>query len=382
MSWKPSDIIDQKRDFIHAVEANTGRPFSSICEAFGISRETGYQLLRRHRELGNKAFEAQSRRPLHSPQAIKPVVEQKILEVRAKHPTWGARKILAYLQRHSPGRRWPVASSIGDVLRRNGLTHPRRSRSRTAPFTQPLGHASAPNDLWCIDFKGWFRTLDGVRCNPLTITDASSRMLLRCHHVAKGDLEHVRPVLEAAFREYGLPLAMRSDNGPPFASKAIAGLSRLSAWMVRLGIWPERIDPGCPEQNGRHERMHGTLQAEVAANPSANLRLQQRALDRFRVEYNHERPHEAIGQRTPADLYAPSPREFPERLPEIVYPSEAIVRVVKHTGDIKHQGERYFLSEALAGECVALWEVEGGWDVYFSVIRLARLDARTGRLVR
>jgi transposase InsO family protein len=382
MSWKPSDIIDQKREFVHAVEANTGESFTSICETFGISRETGYLLLRRHRELGTKAFEPQSRRPLHSPQAIKPVVEKKILEVRAKHPTWGARKILAYLQRHSPGRQWPVASSIGDVLRRNGLTHPRRSRRRTAPFTQPLAHARAPNDLWCMDFKGWFCTSDGARCNPLTITDATTRMLLRCHHVAHGDLLHVRPILEAAFREYGLPHAMRSDNGPPFASKALAGLSRLSVWMVKLGIWPERIEPGCPEQNGRHERMHGTLQAEVAANPSANVRLQQRALDRFRFEYNHERPHEAIGQRTPADLYAPSPRHFPERLPEIVYPSDVTVRLVRDNGSIKHRGESVALTETLAGEHVALWEIEGGWDVYFSVIRLGRLSARTGRMMR
>ena len=233
-----------------------------------------------------------------------------------------------------------------------------------------------------MDFKGWFRTLDGARCNPLTITDATARMLLRCHHVAKCDLAHVRPVLEAAFREYGLPNAMRSDNGPPFASVGLAGLSPLAVWLVRIGVWPERIEPGCPEQNGRHERMHRTLQDEVASSPAPNLRLQQRALDRFRLEYNHERPHEALGQRVPADLYVPSSRAFPSRLQEIEYPTEAIVRVVKRTGEIKHRGESCYLSEALSGERIALWEVDGGWDVYFSVIRLARLDARTGRLIR
>lgn len=380
MTWKQPNITEQRRNFIRAVEANDGESFTSICAAFGISRETGYQLLRRHHELGSKAFEPQSRRPLHSPQAIKPQIEQKILEVRAAHPRWGARKILGYLQRLSPAKQWPVASSIGDVLRRHGLTHPRRSRGHTPPFTQPLGHAHAPNDLWCMDFKGWFRTLDGARCNPLTVTDTASRMLLRCHHVPKGDLSHVRPILEAAFREYGLPHAMRSDNGPPFASKGLAGLSRLSVWMVRLGVWPERIEPGRPEQNGRHERMHGTLQAEVATQPAANLRLQQRDLDRFRTEYNHERPHEALAQRAPADLYVASPRLFPDRLPPIEYPAEAAIRLVHHRGDIKHLGNRYFLSEVLAGERVALWEGEQGLEVYFGVIRLGQLDPRSRRL--
>lgn len=380
MSWQQADISEQRRNFIKAVEANNGDSFTSICASFGISRETGYQLVRRHRDLGNKAFDAQSRRPLHSPQAIKPNVEQKILDIRAAHPKWGARKILAYLQRLSPGRHWPVASSIGDVLRRHGLTHPRRSRGHTPPFTQPLGHARVPNDLWCMDFKGWFRTRDDARCNPLTITDAASRMLLRCHHVAKGDLAHVRPILEAAFREYGMPLAMRSDNGPPFATKGVAGLSRLSVWMVRAGVWPERIEPGHPEQNGRHERMHGTMQAEVAAQPAANLRLQQRDLDRFRVEYNCERPHEALAQRAPADVYVASPRLFPDRLPEIEYPSEALVRVVKESGDFKHLGDRYFLGESLGHERVALWEGEDGWDVYFGMIRLGRLDERSRRV--
>jgi putative transposase len=205
-------------------------------------------------------------------------------------------------------------------------------------------------------------------------------MLLRCHHVSKSDLHSVRPVLEAAFREYGLPHAMRSDNGPPFASKGVAGLSRLSVWMVRLGVWPERIQPGHPEQNGRHERMHGTMQAEVATKPAANLRLQQRDLDRFRLEYNHERPHEALEQRVPADLYAPSPRVFPDRLPEIEYPAEAQIRVVKDCGDIKHLGDRFFLGEALAGERVALWEGEQGWEIFFGPIRLGRLDTKTRKV--
>ncbi len=382
MPWDETNRAEQKKKFIDAVEANEGDTFATICARFGISRETGYKSLLRYHEGGTQAFEPRSRRPLHSPQAITGPIERLILQARGEHPTWGARKLVALLQRRFPRTSWPVASSIGDLLQRHGLTHPRASRGHVAPFTQPLGHSLAPNDLWCVDFKGWFRTADGVRCNPLTMTDATTRMLLRCNHVAKGDLAYVKPIFEAAFREYGMPLAIRSDNGPPFASNGVAGLSRLALWWIRLGIWPERIEPGCPEQNGRHERMHRTLQAEVAADPSPNIRLQQRALDRFRLEYNTIRPHEALGQRPPADFYSASGRPFPRVLPHIAYPDEALVRSVRPNGEIKHRGRSHFLGEALVGERVALWEIDGGWDVYFGMIRLARFDARTERLIR
>jgi putative transposase len=382
MPWKHTDTIDQREQFIQAVADNEGDSFAALCRRFEISRETGYQLVRRHEELGANAFQPGSQRPLHSPQAITLSVEKHVLEVRTTHPTWGARKILAYLQRRIPRATWPVASSIGDLLRRHGLTHPQRRRAHVAPFTQPLGHSIAPNDVWCTDFKGWFRTLDGLRCNPLTITDATTRMLLRCNHLRKCGFADVKPLFEATFREYGLPLAIRSDNGSPFSSIGIAGLSRLSIWWIRLGIWPERIEPGRPEQNGRHERMHRTLEQEVASAPSPNSRLQQRAFDRFRLEFNTVRPHEALGQRPPADFYVASPRNFPKTLPDISYPEEALVRSVRPNGEIKHAGRLFFLGEALAGERVALWEVEAGWDVYFGMVRLAHLHARSGKLIR
>jgi putative transposase len=381
MPWDESNSTEQKRAFLQAVEAEEDS-FAALCRRFNISRETGYDLIRRHETLGDEALEPQSRRPLHSPFAISGTIEQRILDARAMHPSWGARKLQAYLARRFKGAHVPSSSSIGEVLHRNGLTHPRPPRLHVPPFTQPLAHCVAPNDVWCTDFKGWFRTLDGARCNPLTITDAAIRMLFRCHHVAKCDVAHVQPIFEATFREFGLPFAIRSDNGPPFASVGIAGLSRLSIWWIRLGIWPERIEPGHPEQNGRHERMHGTVQLELANHPEPNLRLQQRAFDRFRTEFNNVRPHEALGQRPPADLYVPSPRPFPSRLPELQYPSEALVRTVRATGEIKHRSHLHFLGEALAGERVALWEVDGGWDVYFAMMRLAHLDAHTGRLIR
>lgn len=382
MTWNQTNATQQKINFINAVKSQPHAAFAVICAAFGISRQTGYQTLRQYNQHGVAAFEPKSRRPLHSPQAMSREIEERILEMRRTHPTWGARKILAILLRQSPRVAWPVASSVGDLLRRRGLTHPAPRRHRAAPFSQPLGHSLAPNDVWCVDFKGWFRTLDGTRCNPLTITDATTRMLLRCNHVRAGTTRHAQAVFEAAFREFGLPLAIRSDNGTPFSSTGIAGLSRLAVWWVRLGIWPERTEPGCPQQNGRHERMHRTLQQEVAAKPEANVRLQQRAFDRFRLEFNTVRPHEALGQLPPADFYVPSPRPFPKRLPEIVYPAESLVRRVRGDGCIKHLGRSHYLGDALTGEDVALWEVDGGWDVYFGLIHLAYFDADTERLVR
>lgn len=382
--WKTTDPAEEKRLFIEAEKERDKRKgsFSDLCDRFGISRETGYSTWRAYEERGVAAFEPVSRAPLNSPQAMGAAVEERIIQVRTEHSTWGPKKIRAFLERRYPRSTWPVTSSIGELLRRRGLSHPPRRRVLSAPFSHPLGHCRSPNEVWCTDFKGWFCTLDGTRCNPLTITDADSRMLLRCTHVPRGNIGYVKPIFEAAFREFGMPLAMRSDNGPPFASKGIAGLSRLACWWIRLGIWPERIEPGCPEQNGRHERMHRTLKAEVTNQPEANVRLQQRAFDRFRTEFNEVRPHEALGQRPPAAIYTPSVRAFPRRLPEIDYPSQALVRSVRTNGEIRFQGTTWFLGEALEGERIALWETARGWDVYFGMILLARFDARTKELVR
>jgi transposase InsO family protein len=215
----------------------------------------------------------------------------------------------------------PAPSTIGEIFRRHGLLRPRRRRRVALPTTQPFGACTQPNDLWCTDFKGHFPVGDGLRCHPLTISDAMSRFLVRCDGVTSPDEPTVRPIFESAFREFGLPNAMRSDNGPPFASTALGRLSRLSVWWIRLGIRLERIEPGHPEQNGRHERMHRTLKQETASPPEVNLSRQQRSFDRFRHRYNDERPHEALGQVTPASVYAPSPRPFPNKLPELDYPT-------------------------------------------------------------
>jgi len=239
------------------------------------------------------------------------------------------------LGRDNPAQRWPAASSIGQLLKREGLVQERRNKRRTSPSTEPLAHAQGPNQVWCADFKGWFHCQDGSRCDPLTITDAYSRYLLRCRAVAKTDGLHVRAVFETLFRECGLPQAIRTDNGPPFASVAPAGLSRLSMWWLKLGIRHERITPGCPQENGRHERMHRTLKAETAHPPEGNLARQQRRFQLFEREYNEVRPHEALDYRTPAELYVPSVRVFPARLPEPEYPVGAHLRRISQQGSLK-----------------------------------------------
>jgi transposase InsO family protein len=277
---------------------------------------------------------------------------------------------------------WPAASTIGELLRREGLSEPRRQRRRAMPRQQPFLDVQAANDVWCADFKGWFRTADGARCDPLTITDAHSRFLLDCQIVPPTG-EGVEPRFMRAFREHGLPLAIRTDNGPPFASTGAGGLSRLSVGWLKLGIKLERIDPGQPQQNGRHERMHRTLKAETSRPPAPNLRQQQRRFDRFRQDYNQERPHEALGQTPPAQQYHASPRPYPEHIPEPWYDADHAVRQVRSTGEVKWGGDYIFISETLVGEPVGIAETEqGDWLVRFMDVELGIIDRQTKKLRR
>jgi transposase InsO family protein len=286
------------------------------------------------------------------------------------------------LLRDQPGREWPATSTIGEIVKRAGLVAPRKKRRRTEPYSPPLAHAFESNRVWCADFKGWFRALNGERIDPLTITDAYSRMLLRCQAVEKTDTERVRAIFEAAFREYGLPQSIRTDNGAPFASSALGGLSRLAVWWIKLGIEPERIEAGHPEQNGRHERMHRTLKQEVALRPAQDRRAQQRELDRFRLEYNEVRPHEALGMQTPSAVYAASPRQYPVRVPEPEYPDTMLVRSVKSHGHFRWKKHDVFLSEVLWGERIGLLPVdEECFTVYFAQHPVGRFFSRKLRVV-
>jgi putative transposase len=367
--------MDEKVRFV--VEHEQGyHSMAELCQRYGISRETGYFWLRRHHQGGFEALREYSRAPRRHPNQTSEDQERMILELRYAHGRWGPRKLKRYLEDHEPGRRWPAASTIGSLLHREGLSVPHKTRHRTPPYTQPLAHADEANRVWCADFKGWFRTADGERIDPLTISDAASRYLLRCQASEKSDTARVQAIFEAAFREYGMPQAIRTDNGPPFASRALLGLSRLAVWWIKLGIQPERIEAGHPEQNGRHERMHRTMKQEVADPPAADRRCQQRAMDRFRREYNELRPHEALGMRTPASVYQPSPRRFPERLPEVEYPESMLVRSVRHQGIFRWKKYDVFLSEVLWGESIGLLAEDDRWfTIYFAEVPLARFDS-------
>jgi transposase InsO family protein len=356
---------------------------TELCQQYGISRETGYVSLRRYRAYGLAGLVERSRAAQRHPNQTPEEIERLVLELRQAHMRWGPRKLKRVLERDEPGRLWPAVSTIGALLRREGLVVARRKRPKTAPYTEPLAHAKEANRVWCADFKGWFRTADGQRIDALTISDAYSRYLLRCPAVEKTDSLRVQAIFEAAFREHGMPEAIRTDNGPPFASSAVAGLSRLAVWWIKLGIVPERIAAGHPEQNGRHERLHRTLKQEVAEPPAANRRKQQQALEEFRREYNEVRPHEALGMRTPASVYAPSARAFPARVPEPEYPDTMVVRSVRQHGHFRWGQDKHdvFLSEVLWGERVGLLPEDDRWfTIYFANVPIARFDSERLRV--
>jgi transposase InsO family protein len=373
--------MDERMRFVLAASENEA-VMTEICCEFGISRETGYKWLGRYRSEGAEGLKERSRAPLHHGRARDEELVAAVLALRERHPTWGPKKLRRSLIDRLPEIAAPALSTIGDWLRKEGLTQPRRPRRRCPPSSSPFLAADRPNAVWCADFKGWFQTGDRQRCDPLTISDAMSRYLLRCQAVARTDGEHVRPVFEAAFSEFGLPFAIRSDNGPPFASTGAGGLSKLSVWWIKLGVRPERIDPGKPQQNGRHERMHRTLKAETADPPAATLAEQQLSFDRFRAIYNVERPHEALDLATPAAVYRASDRAYPRALREPGYPSDCAVRRVRSNGVIKWAGDLIFVSEALIGEPVAVEETEDGeWRVRYADIELGFID-KSGRLRR
>jgi len=353
---------------------------SDLCQYYGISRKSGYKWLARYLAEGPSGLHDRSRAPNHHPNAVHKMIQDRIVAFRAEHPHWGPRKLVHRLRQLEPDTRWPALSTVGEILKRHGLTVPRRRKRRTPPYAQPFREGLQPNDVWCADFKGWFRTQSGTRIDPLTISDAVSRYLLRCQALMRLTSTTAQAVFTAAFQEFGLPAAIRTDNGAPFASTGLGGLSRLSVWWLRLGILPERIRPGHPEENGRHERMHRTLKQATAQPPRATPKAQQQAFNRFRTEYNQERPHEALDMQTPAQHYQPSPRSFPARLPEMEYPSGYLVRRVRSNGQIRWQGRLIFVSEVLIGHRVGLIEVDNGtWRLDFGALKLALFDEKTDK---
>jgi len=372
--WKSASPEVEQIRFIERWEIK-GETFLDLCRAFGISRKTGYKRVHRFQAWGWDGLGDLSRAPRQHPNQTERAVAERLIVARQAHPTWGPKKLVAWLKARESGVCWPAASTVGDLLDRAGLVRRRKGRRRTAPWSQPFVQAEQPNDLWCIDFKGWFRTGDGVRVDPLTVEDASSRYLLACHGLRQPRGSEVRRVLERAFLEYGLPRAIRTDNGPPFASVGLGGLSSLAVWWVKLGILPERIEPGHPEQNGRLERLHRTLKAETASPPQSTWQRQQRAFETFRSSYNEERPHEALGQQPPARQYQPSVRPYPKRVDPPEYEAGITVRRVRTNGEIKWNGGRVYLSEALCGEPVGLMPQDDRfWTIHFGPLQIGLLD--------
>lgn len=381
MAWRASRPMDERMKFM-LMHAEGGWSMTDLCEMFGVSRKTGYKWRQRYEEHGMEGLRAQSRAPHRHPNAVSAACEAEIVQLKAQRPKWGPKKLLPILQQEHPRIQWPARSTVAAILKRHGLVRERRRSRKAPPYEQPFVGLDRPNAVWSADLKGWFKTGDGQRCDPLTITDNYSRYLIRCQAVKPATFDTIQPVFVGAFREYGLPDAIRTDNGPPFATTTVGGVSRLSIWWIKLGIVPERIKPGRPQQNGRHERMHRTLNGEAISPPKASARRQQKAFDEFKWTFNHERPHESLDQHVPASVYVPSPRPLPPRVPEMTYPDDMEVRGVHAQGDIKWKGYQIYLSETLARELVGLRQIaDDRWDIFFGPIRLAQLDTEHKRLI-
>lgn len=379
MPWTARSVVNERMVFISRLQ--DGERMSELCREFGISRKTGYKLLARFTDHGPAGLYDQSRARHTVRHRVSAELEALLVEARDKHPSWGARKLHAWLRTHVPGLHVPAIGTISRVLKRRGLIEPRKRRRAQSvlPYGPKTRRSSEANELWGIDFKGQFRLGNGRLCYPLTVTDHYSRFLLGCEALESTQGKPAKEALKQVFREYGLPVAIRSDNGPPFASNSIAGLSELSVWWLKLGIVPERIEPGHPEQNGRHERMHLTLKQETTRPPGQNLLQQQERFERFARIYNEERPHEALGDQPPATAYTPSTRSLPKNDPEPTYPLHDLTRQLDRAGRLSFGSPRraYAIGRVLALEPVGLREVEDGrWLVTFADLDLGHIDLR------
>ncbi len=373
MPWKETCSMDERVRLI-ALWNEGQMNLSELSRAFGVSRKTVYKWLARYEQAGAAGLMDGAPVAHRHPNATPDAVVAAVLELRKERPTWGPKKLRARLEQL--GVAVPAVSTIGELLKKHGLIRPRRRRVYPPRLPSQLAETTHPNDTWCVDFKGHFALGDKSRCYPLTLTDQVSRYLLKCEAVARQDTRCVQAHFDRAFREYGLPLRIRSDNGPPFASSGIGGLSELSVWWIKLGIAPERIEPGKPQQNGRHERMHRTLAEETARPAAANVMAQQLAFDRFRYDYNTQRPHEALGQSTPISQYSNSPRTMPDKPKSPEYPEGMRVLKVGPKGTIKPLNRtKVLLSNLLAGEPVGLLESgEGAFQVFYGNVMLATVS--------
>ena len=379
MPWQETNPVLERRHFIQDLKSGQWA-MSELCERYGVSRVTGYKWLERHQQGGDASLVDQSRAPLSSPSATAPELVKLILEENSRYG-WGARKVRKRLFLRHPDKPWPARRTIADILWRNGRVRPRRFRTRwkhpgAAPFS-----TTAPNQVWTVDFKGQFRMRDGRYCYPLTVVDHFSRYLLCCHGLLDVRTSGVIAQFRRLFRENGLPLAIRSDNGAPFASTGIHGLTHLNVWWLQLGITHQRITPGRPQQNAAHERMHRSLKQRLPRPPAANLNLQQRVFNTFRRTYNHIRPHEALDDDTPASRWKPSRRRYPERITPPRYPAHVELRRVSNAGCFRLHSGQQFLSQALNGETIGLEQIDDAiWNILYYDTLLGRYDQNNRRI--
>jgi putative transposase len=380
MPWQERSPMDLRMRFVTDWQSGCWT-MTELCADYQVSRKTGYKWADRYERSGPRGLHDRSRRPHASPLATDPELVDRLVALRRRHPRWGAKKLLVVAARRDPQADWPSRTTVCDLLKARGLVSPRRRPDRPAHAASPPAPITRIHEVWTTDFKGEFLTGDGVYCYPLTLRDGFSRFVLRCDALAGHTYDATRRRFERAFAEYGLPDRMRSDNGGPFASTGLARLSRLSVWWMRLGIVPERIALGHPEQNGSHEQFHSVLKAATTRPPAPNARAQQRRFDRFCFEYNHERPHEALADDVPASRYQPSARPMPRRLLPLEYPGHLELRRVSTIGQISWRNALIFVSEALAGEDVGLEEVDDGlWTIRFASVVLGRFDERHRRI--
>ena len=369
--------VDERARFVRAYQSGLWT-MSEVCERFGVSRPTGYKWMARWRADGLEGLDDRASTPHDCPRRTGAVLAAQIVAARQKYG-WGATKLLHVLRAQAPAQPWPTRSTINAILDRHGLL---RKQRRTYRWPHPGAAAletTAPNQVWPADFKGQFKTRDGVYCYPLTVTDHFSRAVLLCRGLASTKGADVRGAFVTLFREVGLPDAIRTDNGAPFASTGLHGLTPLNVWWMQLGITHQRIRPGYPQGNGTHERMHRELKRETARPAAATARGQQRRFDAFRQRYNDERPHEALGHQRPASLWTPSARAYPARVPAPDYPAHLDVRRIRASGSFTFRGYDVFVSHVLRGVDVALDEVaDGVWNILFYRTVLGRLDVRTG----
>jgi transposase InsO family protein len=380
MPWKETCAMDQKvqmiGDWIKAEFSIT-----ELSELYDISRPTIYKWIALYEERSADGLKELSSEPLRHPNATSLAILKKIIEMKSMHQRFGPKKIIARLQMQHPDLRWPAVSTASDILKKQGLVQLRKKKLRTPPYTEPFLGCDEPNAVWSADFKGHFHNGDGKLCHPLTISDNYSRYLLQCRGLRRPTHEQTQPWFEWTFREYGLPDAHRTDNSAPFASVSLGGLSRLSIWFIKLGIFPERIESGHPEQNPRHERMHRTLKEAVTIPPKSNIYEQQQAFEDFKYEFNYERPHESLDQKLPSSVYYSSDRPYPLRVPQVEYGGDVTVKRIKHSGEMYWKGKWIYISQALAGEPIAIKQIDDYlWEVRFSFFPLGILNDSTGKV--